>query len=47
MALYRAALLRSFPGRTVRCILVYTDGPRVIELPATMLDAAIQGVPPR
>ncbi|MGE5539182.1 MAG: double-strand break repair helicase AddA [Gemmatimonas sp.] len=41
MALYRAALLRSFPGRNVRCVLVYTDGPRVIELPATMLDAAI------
>ena len=44
MALYRAALLRTFPGRAVRAILVYTDGPKVIELPAALLDGIIARV---
>ncbi|HET9149581.1 MAG TPA: double-strand break repair helicase AddA [Alphaproteobacteria bacterium] len=44
MALYRAALLNAFPGRVVRCVLVYTDGPRVIELPAAALDRIIARV---
>jgi ATP-dependent helicase/nuclease subunit A len=44
MALYRAALARAFPGRAVRCVLVYTDGPRAIELPAAALDRIISRV---
>jgi ATP-dependent helicase/nuclease subunit A len=44
MALYRAALARAFPGRTVRAVLVYTDGPKAIELPADVLDEIISRV---
>ncbi|MEO5375985.1 MAG: double-strand break repair helicase AddA [Alphaproteobacteria bacterium] len=32
MAAYRAALEQVYPGRRVRCFLVWTDGPRVMEL---------------
>ena len=41
MALYRALLGELYPGRKVRCFLLWTDGPRLMELPATLLDAAI------
>jgi ATP-dependent helicase/nuclease subunit A len=44
MALYRAALLRAFPGKRVRAILVYTDGPKVIELPTATLDDIISRI---
>ena len=44
MALYRAALARAFPGRIVRAVLVYSDGPKVIELPASILDEIISRV---
>jgi ATP-dependent helicase/nuclease subunit A len=44
MALYRAALVRSFPGRVVRAILVYSDGPKVIELSSSVLDEIISRV---
>jgi ATP-dependent helicase/nuclease subunit A len=45
MALYRAALLHAFPGRNVRAILVYSDGPKVIELAGSVLDEIISRVP--
>ena len=44
MALYRAALAHAFPGRNVRAILVYTDGPKVIELSTDALDEIISRV---
>lgn len=44
MALYRAALARAFPGRVVRAILVYSDGPKVIELSHSLLDEIISRV---
>ena len=44
MALYRAALAHAFPGRNVRAILVYTDGPKVIELSTDVLDEIISRV---
>jgi ATP-dependent helicase/nuclease subunit A len=44
MALYRAALMRAFPGRNVRAILVYSDGPKVIELEGSVLDEIISRV---
>ena len=44
MALYRAALAQAFPGRNVRAILVYTDGPKVIELSTDVLDEIISRV---
>ena len=40
MAFYRAALAAIFPGRTVRCALLYTAAPKLVELPSAVLDAA-------
>lgn len=40
MAAYRAALAQTHPGRAVRCLLLWTDGPKLMELPPAMLDAA-------
>ncbi|WP_342760755.1 double-strand break repair helicase AddA [Azospirillum thermophilum] len=39
MAAYRAALTRIYPGKTVRCVLLWTDGPFLMELPAELLEA--------
>ena len=39
MAAYRALLARVFPGRTVRCLLLWTAGPTVTSLPDTLLEA--------
>jgi ATP-dependent helicase/nuclease subunit A len=38
MAAYRRALSAIYPDRTIRCCLVWTDGPRLMELPADLLD---------
>ena len=40
LAAYRAALARLFPGRSLRAALLWTDGPRLMEIPSTMLDDA-------
>jgi ATP-dependent helicase/nuclease subunit A len=37
MAAYRAVLERIYPGRPVRCLLVYTEGPTVLTLPDAVL----------
>jgi ATP-dependent helicase/nuclease subunit A len=42
LAAYRAALARLYPGRRVRCVLVWTDGPRVMEIPDRLLDSALR-----
>lgn len=39
MGAYAAALARVFPGRTVRAGLLYTAGPRLIDLPQDVLSA--------
>ena len=39
MAAYRAVLREIFPGRTVRCALVWTRAARVVMLPDDLLDA--------
>lgn len=39
MGAYAAALAAVFPGRTVRAALLYTAGPRLIEVPAARLAA--------
>ncbi|WP_033372849.1 double-strand break repair helicase AddA [Sandarakinorhabdus sp. AAP62] len=39
MGAYAAALARVFPGRTVRAGLLYTAGPRLIEVPGDVLSA--------
>jgi ATP-dependent helicase/nuclease subunit A len=41
MALYRAALQKIYPGKPVDCALVWTDGARLMALPAGLLDAEI------
>ena len=41
LALYRAVLMRLYPGKTVRAALLFTEGPLLIEVPAADMDAAI------
>lgn len=41
MAAYRALLQSIHPDKTVRCALLWTDGPRLMELPGGSLDAAL------
>lgn len=41
MALYRAALAKIFPGRRIACALVWTEGPSLMELPESLLEAEI------
>ncbi len=38
MAAYRAVLGAVFPGRSIRCLLVWTDGPRIMALDDALLD---------
>jgi len=38
MAFYRALLTEIYPDREVRCLLIWTDGPRAMALPAAILD---------
>lgn len=42
MAAYRAVLSAVFPGRTVRCALLWTDAPALMEVPAQLMDAALR-----
>lgn len=44
LALYRAVLTALYPGRTVEAALVWTDGPRLMPVPAPLMDAAIAGL---
>ncbi|WP_247877931.1 double-strand break repair helicase AddA [Azospirillum sp. TSO22-1] len=37
LAAYRAAVAAIYPDRTVRCVLLWTDGPFLMELPADLL----------
>ncbi|MDF2763655.1 MAG: helicase, UvrD [Rhodospirillales bacterium] len=38
MAAYREALARVYPGAEIRCALLWTDGPRLMEIPGALLD---------
>jgi ATP-dependent helicase/nuclease subunit A len=40
LAAYRAALRKLYPERPLRAALLWTDGPRLMEIPSTSLDAA-------
>ena len=44
MALYRAAAAKIFPGRRIVCGLVFTDGPRLLQLSDVLLDAQMAGI---
>lgn len=39
MAAYRAALAPIYPGRRIDCVLAWTEEPRLMALPAALLDA--------
>jgi ATP-dependent helicase/nuclease subunit A len=39
MAAYRSVLSRLYPGRPVTCLLIWTDGPTIMELPSDLLAA--------
>jgi ATP-dependent helicase/nuclease subunit A len=41
VALYRAVLAQAFPGKTVRAALLFTAGPSLMEVPATLMDTAL------
>jgi len=41
MAAYRLALACIYPGRTIRCALVWTDGPRLTEIDGKRMDDAL------
>jgi ATP-dependent helicase/nuclease subunit A len=51
LALYRAVLMRLYPARRVRAALLFTAGPRLIEVPEARMDAlaaaALRGPSPR
>jgi ATP-dependent helicase/nuclease subunit A len=42
LALYRAVLMRIYPGKNVRAGLIFTAGPLLLEIPALTLDAALE-----
>jgi ATP-dependent helicase/nuclease subunit A len=42
LAAYRLALGKVFPGKTVRAALLWTDGPRLMEIPSTLLEGAMR-----
>ncbi len=44
MAAYRAILAAAWPDRPVRCLLVWTDGPKLMELDGADLDRALSRV---
>jgi len=39
MALYRALLQEIYPGREIRCVLLWTDGPHIMALDDDILRA--------
>ena len=41
MAAYRAVLSQRWPNRPIRCLLVWTDGPLLMEIPPSELDSAL------
>jgi ATP-dependent helicase/nuclease subunit A len=44
LALYRNVLMKVYPGRTVRCLLVWTDVPDLMELSPELLEREINAV---
>ena len=44
LVLYRAVLGRIYPAKTIRAALIYTAGPRVIEVPGPAMEAALADI---
>ncbi|MBV16762.1 MAG: DNA helicase UvrD, partial [Thalassospira sp.] len=38
MSIYRAALRQMYPGKNVRCFILWTNGPWMVELPDHVLN---------
>jgi ATP-dependent helicase/nuclease subunit A len=43
MAAYRSVLMKLYPERDVRCVLIWTDGPQIAVLPQPLLDRHAPG----
>jgi ATP-dependent helicase/nuclease subunit A len=41
LALYRAVLMRIYPDKTIRAALIFTEGPRLVEVSGAAMDAAL------
>jgi ATP-dependent helicase/nuclease subunit A len=46
MAAYRAVLSSIYPGRAIRCALLWTEGAHLMELPTAALENALKRTPP-
>ncbi len=46
LALYRAVLMRLYPGRAVRCAVIWTEAPEIVELSVEAMDAALARITP-
>ncbi len=44
LALYRAVLARIYSAKTIRAALIFTEGPSVLEIPGSAMDAALAGI---
>ncbi|HMK71445.1 MAG TPA: ATP-binding domain-containing protein, partial [Xanthobacteraceae bacterium] len=44
LALYRAALARIYPQQTIRAALIFTAGPKLVEVPGTAMEAAFAAI---
>lgn len=44
LALYRDVLARLYPGKPVRCVLLWTETASMMEIPASALDAELQSI---
>ncbi len=44
LALYRAVLMRLYPDKTVRAVLIFTAAPVLIEIPAASLEAKLREI---
>jgi ATP-dependent helicase/nuclease subunit A len=44
MAIYSDIIRRIYPAHIVRCALIWTDGPFIMEVPSVMLDTALASV---
>ena len=42
LALYRRVLMQLYPGRPVHAALLWTEVPELMEIPAAMLDSALE-----
>jgi len=42
LALYRAVLMRIYPGKSVQAALLFSAGPILIEIPGPTMDAALE-----